>query len=101
MLQGNVSLLNDVLQTTSLNKVYYLNIANIDDEYSNYLKNKLEINTINAGDTYLIKEGKVINSIKADKYDNDKELTNEEKEKIIKEYQEKIYDLIEKCDEHC
>ncbi len=97
----NVSLLNDVLQTTSLNKIYYINLASIDDEYSNYLKEKLEIKTINAGDTYLIKEGKVINSIKASSYDNDKELTDKEKETIMKEYQEKILDLIEKCDEHC
>ena len=97
----SVSLLNDVLQTTSLNKIYYLNIAGIDDDYLNYLKDKLDVKTINAGDTYMIKDGKVINSIKVDKYDNDKELTKEEKETITKEYQDKILDLIEKCDESC
>ena len=97
----NVSLLNDVVATTNINKIYFINIARVDDDYNTYLKEKLNVDKINPGDTYLIKDNQVINSIKVDKYDNDKELTKEQTDKLILEYQEKIYDLIEKCDESC
>lgn len=97
----NVSLLNEVLTSTTLSKIYYINMASADDDFMNYLKEKLNSNKLNAGDTYLIKDNEVINTIKADKIDDDKELSDEAKKSIQKEYQEKIMDLIEKCDENC
>ena len=97
----NVSLLNDVVSSTSVSKIYYINIANVDDDFMSYLLNKLNVKKINAGDTYLIKDNNVIHSILAKDYDNDNEFTEKEKESLLNEYQEKILDLIEKCDESC
>ena len=97
----NVSLLNSAVASTSINKIYFINIANIEEDFTNYLKEHLSINDMKAGDTYLVKENEVISTIISTKYDNDKELSDKDKENIQKEYLEKIIDLAEKCDESC
>ena len=97
----NIALLDEVVSSTSINKVYYLDITKLNDGYLNNLKEKLKTKTINAGEAYLIKMGEVIDTIKVDKFDNSRELTDKEKENIQLDYLEKINDLIEKCDESC
>ncbi len=97
----NVVLLDEVVSSTSIDKIYFVNISNIDEQLTNYLKEKLEVDSLDAGNTYLIKQGIVINEITANDLNNDKELSDKEKETLQLEYQEKILDLIEKCDENC
>ena len=97
----NVVLLDEVVSSTSIDKIYFVNISNIDEQLTNYLKDKLEVDSLDAGNTYLIKQGIVINEITANDLNNDKELSDKEKETLQLEYQEKILDLIEKCDENC
>ena len=97
----NVVLLDEVVSSTSIDKVYFVNISNIDEQLTNYLKEKLEVDSLDAGNTYLIKQGIVINEITANDLNNDKELSDKEKEALQLKYQEKILDLIEKCDENC
>ena len=97
----NVVLLDEVVSSTSIDKVYFVNISNIDEQLTNYLKEKLEVDSLDAGNVYLIKQGIVINEITANDLNNDKELNDKEKETLQLEYQEKILDLIEKCDENC
>ncbi len=97
----NVVLLDEVVSSTSIDKIYYVNISNIDEQLTNYLKEKLEVDSLDAGNVYLIKQGIVINEITANDLNNDKELNDKEKETLQLEYQEKILDLIEKCDENC
>ena len=97
----NVVLLDEVVSSTSIDKIYYVNISNIDEQLTNYLKEKLEVDSLDAGNVYLIKQGIVINEITANDLNNDKELSDKEKETLQLEYQEKILDLIEKCDENC
>jgi hypothetical protein len=97
----NVVLLDEVVSSTSIDKVYFVNISNIDEQLTNYLKEKLEVDSLDAGNVYLIKQGIVINEITANDLNNDKELSDKEKETLQLEYQEKILDLIEKCDENC
>ena len=97
----NVTLLNDAISSTSINKIYFINISTIEEDYLNTLKEKLEVKKIDAADIYLIKNNEVINSFKATKYDDDKELSDEQKDNITKEYLEAINELIEKCDESC
>ncbi len=97
----NVELLDEVVSSTSIDKIYFVNISNIDEQLTNYLKDKLEVDSLDAGNTYLIKQGIVINEITANDLNNDKELSDKEKETLQLEYQEKILDLIEKCDENC
>lgn len=97
----NVVLLDEVVSSTSIDKIYFVNISNIDEQLTNYLKEKLEVDSLDAGNVYLIKQGIVINEITANDLNNDKELNDKEKETLQLEYQEKIIDLIEKCDENC
>ena len=97
----NVVLLDEVVSSTSIDKIYFVNISNIDEQLTNYLKDKLEVDSLDAGNAYLIKQGIVINEIIANDLNNDKELSDKEKETLQLEYQEKILDLIEKCDENC
>lgn len=97
----NVVLLDEVVSSTSIDKIYFINISNIDEQLTNYLKEKLEVDSLDAGNVYLIKQGIVINEITANDLNNDKELNDKEKETLQLEYQEKILDLIEKCDENC
>ena len=97
----NVVLLDEVVSSTSIDKVHFVNISNIDEQLTNYLKEKLEVDSLDAGNVYLIKQGIVINEITANDLNNDKELNDKEKETLQLEYQEKILDLIEKCDENC
>jgi hypothetical protein len=97
----NVVLLDEVVSSTSIDKVYFVNISNIDEQLTNYLKEKLEVDSLDAGNVYLIKQGIVINEITANDLNNDKELNDKEKETLQLKYQEKILDLIEKCDENC
>ena len=97
----NVVLLDEVVASTSVDKIYFVNISNIDEEFTNYLKEKIDEDKLSAGNVYLIKQGVVINDIVASNLDNDKELTDKEKETLQLEYQEKVLDLIEKCDENC
>jgi hypothetical protein len=97
----NFVLLDEVVSSTSIDKVYFVNISNIDEQLTNYLKEKLEVDSLDAGNVYLIKQGIVINEITANDLNNDKELNDKEKETLQLKYQEKILDLIEKCDENC
>ncbi len=96
-----LSLLSEAVNSTSINKVYFIYLSKIDEEYLNYLKEKLDVDKIDAADTYLIKDGVVINEIKVNEYDNDQELTSEHKEKLQSKYLIAINDLIEKCNESC
>lgn len=97
----NVVLLDEVVSSTSIDKVHFVNISNIDEQLTNYIKEKLEVDSLDAGNVYLIKQGIVINEITANDLNNDKELNDKEKETLQLKYQEKILDLIEKCDENC
>ena len=96
-----INLLDNAVSTTSINKVYYVEISKINDEYKEYLLSKLDVKEINAGDTYTIQDGNKVNNLIAKEYDDDKEFSDKQKEEITKQYQELIIDLIEKCDENC
>ena len=61
----NVVLLDEVVSSTSIDKIYFVNISNIDEQLTNYLKDKLEVDSLDAGNAYLIKQGIVINEILA------------------------------------
>ena len=52
----NVSLLNEAVASTSVNKIYYINIANVDDDFMSYLLNKLNVKKINADNSSKVRK---------------------------------------------
>ena len=97
----NIYVLNDVVSSTSVPEVYYIDIKELNDEIRNILKDKKEINNINAGTLIAVQGGNILNVYYPDYVGNNKELSTEEKEKLNKTYREIVKKFIEECDENC
>lgn len=96
-----ISLLNEVVLSTTIEKIYYVDIANIDNTLENYILSNVNIGEIKAGDFVTIENGKIIEYYDSKALDNDEYLTNEEKELLTHEYQRILKELVSACDEKC
>lgn len=97
----NIYVLNDVVLSTSVPEVNYIDIKDVSDEIINVLKDKKEINNIKAGTLIAVQGGNILNIYYPDYVENNKELSTEENDKLNKTYREIVKKFIEECDENC
>ena len=87
-----IKVLDDVTGSYSISKIYYIEISRLDDDYKNYLLNKLNVNTLEAATLVTTKEGSVV-----DIYT----YKEEDKNILAKKYQELISSYIDVCNDAC
>ena len=101
MARKTITVLDEAISSTSIEKVYYIEVSRIDDEFTNYLKDKLDVKNIQAGTTITVKDGKLLKKYYPN-FENDAlELTKEEHDLYLKDYQDLITSFIEACNENC
>lgn len=97
-----IVLLNDVINTTSIEKVYYIDTKTMDSDLNILLLNKLEIVKVNPGTIITVQGGKILNNYSLyHKYENRNELSEDEKEATLSEYKNIVGAFVEACDENC
>ena len=97
-----IVLLNDVINTTSIEKVYYIDTKTMDSDLNILLLNKLEIVKVNPGTIITVQDGKILNNYSLyHKYENRNELSEDEKEATLSEYKNIVGAFVEACDENC
>ena len=52
--------LNDAVVQTSIPQIYYYDLTKIDDEFTNYLKGKFNVDKLFAGSTFAVQKGNVL-----------------------------------------
>jgi len=95
-----ITILNNVVEQTSIDKVYYFDSDYLNDEFKTYLKDKLQVDIL-PGTLITVSKGEILKIYYPNAINNDKELKSNEESKLKKEYQEIIENVIEKCDESC
>ena len=93
--------LNDAVVQTSIPQIYYYDLTKIDDEFTNYLKGKFNVDKLFAGSTFAVQKGNVLSYYYPEDLDNDKSLTDSEKSDLLSVYQNLISDFIDACDDNC
>ena len=93
--------LNEVISSTSIPQVYYLDINSISSDLKNELFNKLNINNILGGTLISIQGGEVLNVFYPKNINDDKELTDQEKQFLQDNYKSISEAFVEACDENC
>lgn len=93
--------LNDAVVQTSIPQIYYYDLTKIDDEFTNYLKGKFNVDKLFAGSTFAVQKGNVLSYYYPEDLDNDKSLTDSEKSDLLSVYQHLISDFIDACDDNC
>ncbi len=96
-----IVVLNEVVSSTSVPEVNYINIKNINDELSDYFEEKIGNSKIDAGTLISVDDGNILKVYYPDFVLDNKELTNEEKNNLFNSYKEIVNNFIEECDENC
>ena len=100
-----ISILDEAIAQTSIENVYYIELSDKDNSSSdslfiNNLSDKSDVKNINPGTLITIQKGDVLNVYVPNVKDN-LEVTKEEHDYLLKEYQKQIKIFIEACDENC
>lgn len=93
----NLVVLNDVVSSTSVPEVYYINIT---DEIINIIKEKKNSN-IYSGTLVAVQGGNILNVYYPNFILDNRELNENDREKLFNEYKEIVNKFIEECDENC
>ena len=97
-----ISLLNEAVNTTSIEKIYYIDSKKMESELNILLLKKLNIIKINPATIITVQGGNILKNYSLyHKYENDNLLSEEEKESILGEYKNIISSFIDACDENC
>ena len=97
-----ISILNEVVNTTSIEKIYYIDTKNMDSDLNILLLNKLNIIKINPATIVTVQGGSILNNYSLyHKLENKNEISEEEKENVINEYKNILRTFVEACDENC
>ena len=101
IVRKNLVVLNDVVSSTSVPQVYYINYNDINSDLKKYLEEKPDTNGIKAGTLIAVESGKILNAYYPNYIEDTKELSENEKEVLFNTYKEIVNKFIEECDENC
>ena len=94
----NIVVLNDVVSSTSVPQVYYIDAIN---EYKNIIIEKDDSVSLEPGTLIAVEGGKILNDYYPNYVSDDKELKDAERETLFNTYKEIVNKFIEECDENC
>ena len=97
----NIVVLNDVVSSTSVPQVYYINYNDISDDLLDYLDEEKDINNIKVGTLISVQDGEILKVYYPEFIVDNNELTEHEKSRLFNEYKEIVNKFIEECDENC
>ena len=97
----NIVVLNDVVSSTSVPEIYYIDIKDIDDDLNDYLSDEKDINTIKSGTLISVEDGEILKVYYPTFVIDNKELTTNERDNLFNSYKEIVNKFIEECDENC
>ena len=96
-----ISALNDVVLSTSIPEVYYIDINNVNDQLKSTILDKAKISNINSGTLISIESGNILKVYYPSEVLNNNELSESEKQSLYDIYKKIVNNFIEECDENC
>ena len=97
----NIVVLDEVVSSTSIPEVYYIDLKDINEEVKKIILEKANVDNINSGTLIAVESGKILNFYYPSFIENNKDLSSEERKKIFNDYKGIVDHFIEECNEDC
>lgn len=101
VVRKSILILNDVVSSTSVPQVYYIDIKDFDDDLVDFFEEEKEVSNIKAGTLISLQDKEILKIYYPNNVLDNKELSEEEKNSLYNIYREIVDNFIEECDEDC
>lgn len=101
MARKDITVLNDVVSSTSILEVYYVDVNDLNDDLKNIINEKTDNFEISGGTLIAVQGGKVLNIFNPKYTINSTELSDSEKLLLYNDYKDIVNNFVEECNENC